>query len=76
MAFKIIQHRKKPVRFALHFKCCCGCEFWADDKEAFDYCMGNDIVSQHLCWNAYCPECKRLVQSGENPVPREEVFDD
>lgn len=49
MAIKIIQHKKKSVRFALHFKCCCGCEFWADDKEAFDYCMGNDIVSQHLC---------------------------
>ena len=71
-----IQHKKKSVRFALHFKCCCGCEFWADDKEVFDYCMGNDIVSQHLCWNAYCPECKRLVQSGESPVPREKIFDD
>lgn len=70
MAFKIIQHRKKPVRFALRFKCCCGCEFWADDKEAFDYCMGSDS------WNAYCPECKRLVHSGESPVPREEIFDD
>ena len=75
MAFKIIQHKKKPVRLALHFKCCCGCEFWADDKEAFDYCIGNDIVSQRLCWNAYCPECKRLVRSGESHVPREKIFD-
>lgn len=74
MAIKITKHKKEPDQFAVYFRCSCGCEFWADNKDYFGTQVGSWDKKQFLYWNAFCPECKCLVQSKEAPTPREKIF--
>lgn len=74
----IIQHKGAPKkkRYAAKFSCKCGCIFWADDKDIKfpsysvirEYAPGVKL--------AKCPECGSRVESHDEPVLREEIFDD
>lgn len=51
MAYQIIKHRiVKPIEYAVHFECSCGCEFWADQNSVTEYCMrgGLDVLSSFI----------------------------
>lgn len=74
MAIKIIQHKRAPKELAYHFKCgCgCGCEFWSDSEGVLVPRSLNVI----LFYQTQCPECGSRVESHDEPVLREEVFDD
>ncbi len=72
MAIKIIQHKQTSKELAYHFKCCCGCEFWSDSEGVLVAKSLNTI----LFYQTQCPECGNLVESHNEPVLREEVFDD
>lgn len=74
MAIKIIKHKSEPKNIAVHFKCNCGCEFWADNEDLLEYWYGKEEAKQHLNWNARCPECNSLVTSIEKEVPRDDIF--
>lgn len=76
MAIKIIKHKKESDQFAVYFRCSCGYEFWADNKDCFGTQIENLGKKQFLYWNAFCPECGNRVESNDEPVLREEVFDD
>lgn len=70
MAIKIIQHKQTPKELAYHFKC--GCEFWSD-SEGVLAAKSLDVI---LFYQTQCPECGSHVESHDEPVLREEVFDD
>lgn len=72
MAIKIIQHKQTPKELAYHFKCGCGCEFWSDSEGVLAARSLNVI----LFYQTKCPECGSRVESHDEPVLREEVFDD
>lgn len=72
MAIKIIQHKRTQKELAYHFKCNCGCEFWSDSEDVLAAKASNVI----LFYQIKCPECGNCVQSNDEPVLREEVFDD
>ena len=74
MAIKIIQHKQTQKELAYHFKCgCgCGCEFWSDSEGVLSAKSLNVI----LFYQTQCPECGSRVESHDEPVLREEIFDD
>lgn len=76
MAYQIIQHRVvKPVEYAVHFKCRCGCEFWAD-QNSFSRHIACELSSSfgELYYETKCPECTDVVYSTEAAVPKSDVF--
>lgn len=72
MAIKIIKHKQNPKELAYHFKCNCDCEFWSD-SEGVLVAKSLDVI---LFYQIQCPECGNHVESCDEPVLREEVFDD
>lgn len=78
MAYKIIQHRTvKSVEYAVHFKCKCGCEFWAD-RDSFSKHIARELSSSfgELYYETRCPECTGITYSTEVAVPKSDVFTD
>lgn len=77
MAIKIIQHKQTPKELAYHFKCGCGCEFWSDS--GFGRCFGCEVIKcDFILSNTMSrmrQSCSR-VESYDEPVLREEIFDD
>lgn len=78
MAYQIIKHRiVKPVKYAVHFECSCGCEFWADQSSVTEYCIcGRLDVSKFLHYETRCPEYTSIAYSVEAAVPKDEVFEE
>ena len=73
MSYQIIQHRvMKPREYAVHFKCSCGCEFWADQDSVYEYRVrgGLNIAK----YETRCPECTGVVYSTEAAAPKSDVF--
>jgi hypothetical protein len=76
MAYQIIKHRiVKPVEYAVHFKCSCGCEFWADQNSVKEYRIrGGLSISKLVHYETRCPECIGIAYSAEVAVPKSDVF--
>ena len=72
MAIKIIQHKQNPKELAYHFKCDCGCEFWSD-SEGVSVAKALNVTLFYL---TKCPECGSHVENHDEPILREEIFDD
>lgn len=72
MAIKIIKHKQTPKELAYHFKCNCGCEFWSDSEDV-SVAKALNVTFFYL---TKCPECGNRVESNNEPVLREEVFND
>lgn len=72
MAIKIIEHKKEPEKLAYKFLCNCGCKFWSDA----DGVMEASSRGYVFLYQTQCPECGSRVESHDEPVLREEVFND
>lgn len=72
MAIKIIKHKIEQEKLAYKFSCDCGCEFWSD-AEGVLVARSLNVI---LFYQTQCPECGNRVESHDEPVLREEVFDD
>ena len=72
MAIKIIQHKQTPKELAYHFKCNCGCEFWSDSEGV----SVAKALNMTLFYLTKCPECGNRVESHDEPVLREKIFDE
>ena len=72
MAVKIFKHghEPEPQKFAIEFNCpYCHCDFYAGVSVA-------KALNVTLFYLTKCPECGSHVESHDEPVLREEVFDD
>lgn len=76
MAYQIIQHRvMKPREYAVHFKCSCGCEFWADQDSVHVYRTREGLKPPNFHhYETRCPECTGIAYSTEAAVPKSDVF--
>ena len=72
MAIKIIKHKQTTKELSYHFKCNCGCEFQSDSEGV----LVTKSLNVILFYQTQCPECGTRVESYDEQVLREEIFDD